>query len=78
MFTNSEGGIDMAKTHLNPHQLLDRLEEKYQQKLHFQHYENIADGIRRTLFKTTQHETNRKLMTRTDDLTDVLGYELAE
>jgi len=67
----------MAKNHLRPDQLLDRLEEKYQQKIHFRHYENIADGIRRTLFKTTQRETNKKRVTRTDDLAHMLGYELA-
>jgi hypothetical protein len=64
----------MVKTQTTPHQLVDRLEKKYQKKLRIQKYKSVTQNLRQTLSRVSGQ--------RTDDFDDMAqeienfgGYE---
>lgn len=61
----------MRKTHINPHQLVERLEKKYQKKTRFQKYRNITNYFRQTVFKAEMTSSRR----HRSDARELFDYE---
>lgn len=47
----------MVKTQTTPHQLVDRLEKKYQKKLRIQKHKSITQSLRQTLSRVSGRHT---------------------
>jgi len=61
----------MRKTRINPHQLVDRLEKKYQKKTRFQRYKTITNYFRQTVF----HDRSTRASRSSNDSPDIFDYE---
>jgi hypothetical protein len=64
----------MRKPRINPHQLVDRLEKKYQKKTRFQKYKSITNFIRQTILP----ERNVSMHRFKNNPTDIFDYEYIE